>query len=148
MAIYNHLAVAKVEQANVEFLETLVKVIEARDEYTRGHSDRVCLYALAIGRNWDADGPSLAHLRTGARLHDIGKIGIPDAILRKPGRLTPEWPRSGRHPEIAAEMLRARQWPPPSRPSGTTTSAWTARVSQGLRGYPIPCWRRRRRRRR
>jgi hypothetical protein len=106
VAIYNHMAVEKVEQAHVEFLETLVKAIEARDEYTRGHSDRVCQYALAMGQRLMLTESSLVQLRTAARLHDIGKIGIPDAILRKPARLTEEeWTIVRRHPAIAAEML-------------------------------------------
>jgi hypothetical protein len=106
VAIYNHMAVAKIKQGNVEFLETLVNALEARDEYTRGHSERVSQYAEAIGRRLMLSDQSMAHLQTVARLHDIGKIGIPDGILQKPGPLTDEeWDAIRAHPTIAAKIL-------------------------------------------
>ena len=106
VAIHNHMTVAKVKQANVEFLETLANAIEARDPYTRGHSERVARYAMAIGRRLSLGDESLAHLRMASHLHDIGKIGMPDAILHKTGPLTPqEWHTVHRHTWTAAEML-------------------------------------------
>jgi len=106
VAIYNHMAVAKVKQGNVEFLDTLVNAIEARDKYTRGHSERVSKYAVAVGLRLLLTRESLAHLHMIARLHDIGKIGIPDAILQKPGPLTDqEWRLIRRHTDIGANML-------------------------------------------
>jgi len=106
VAIHNQMAMAKIEESNMELLETLVKAIEARDEYTQGHSERVCEYALVIGRKLHLTKESLNYLRIAARLHDIGKIGIPDAILRKPGRLNEdEWHAVQQHPDIAIRML-------------------------------------------
>lgn len=106
VAIFNHLVAAKADRATVEFLETLVKAIEARDEYTCGHSERVCQYAMAIGKRVLLTEEAQRNLRVAARLHDLGKIGIPDAVLNKPGRLTEEeWAIVRRHPDIAAEML-------------------------------------------
>ncbi len=106
VAVYNHMAVAQAKQANVEFLETLVNAIEARDAYTRGHSERVSAYAEAMGRRLGMDEESVSHLRTAGRLHDIGKIGFSDAILRKSSALTEaEWDLVHRHTDVAAEML-------------------------------------------
>ncbi len=106
VAIHNHQAVARVKRSNVEFLETLVNAIEARDAYTRGHSDRVARYAVAIGENLTLSVESLSQLSMAGKLHDIGKIGMADEILYK--RTAPsedEWDRIRQHPDIAAEML-------------------------------------------
>jgi GAF domain-containing protein len=90
VALYNHMAIAKVKTGNVEILETLISALEARDNYTRGHSERVSEISLAIGRRLSLSSDSLEQLRVSARLHDIGKIGIPDAVLLKEGPLTDE----------------------------------------------------------
>jgi len=74
----------------VRTLETLANSLEARDEYTRGHSQRVCDLSLMIARHMGVCEEALAEIRVGTLLHDIGKIGIPDAVLNKPGRLTDE----------------------------------------------------------
>lgn len=106
VAIHNHQAVAKVKRSNVEFLETLVNAIEARDTYTRGHSERVACYAVAIGRQMALSEQSIDELSMAGRLHDIGKIGMADELLYK--RTTPsedEWARIREHPVIATEML-------------------------------------------
>jgi len=77
-------------QAHLQTITLLANVIEARDAYTRGHVERVQQFALELGiaLNWSAT--ALAALEYGALLHDVGKIVIPEAILNKPGRLTPE----------------------------------------------------------
>jgi HD-GYP domain-containing protein (c-di-GMP phosphodiesterase class II) len=75
------------------FLSTislLGKAVEMRDNYTGDHTDRVTRYALVLGRRLELPQRELDLLQTGTPLHDIGKIGIDDAILHKPGRLTPE----------------------------------------------------------
>lgn len=69
---------------------TLAKTIDARDPYTAGHSGRVADYAEEIAVRMGLDGPARTELRRGALFHDLGKIVIPDAVLRKPGKLTPE----------------------------------------------------------
>jgi putative two-component system response regulator len=69
---------------------SLALTIEARDEYTNGHCQRVATYATALGRELELDADDLGALERGGFIHDIGKIGISDAILLKPGRLTPE----------------------------------------------------------
>ena len=63
--------------------------IEARDPFTKGHCQRLAAYATALGTRLGLDGDELATLNLGAFLHDVGKVGIPDAVLLKAGRLTP-----------------------------------------------------------
>lgn len=71
-------------------LQSLATALEARDEYTRGHSHRVCEVSLLIGAQLGFGAEALEELRVGTILHDIGKIGVPDEILNKRGRLTDE----------------------------------------------------------
>jgi putative nucleotidyltransferase with HDIG domain len=74
------------------FLNTitiLAQAVELRDTYTGGHTNRVTAYALLLGQELDLSAEDLNLIKTGTPLHDIGKIGIDDSILRKPGKLTP-----------------------------------------------------------
>ena len=71
-------------------LVALTTALDERDSYTKGHCDRVCTLALRMGRACGMDDTALAQLALAARFHDIGKIGIPDAVLLKPGRLEEE----------------------------------------------------------
>lgn len=71
-------------------LRTLARTLEAKDPYTLGHADRVSNFAVELGRIMGVNGYELEILRKGGMLHDLGKIAIPDAILLKPGRFTPE----------------------------------------------------------
>jgi PAS domain S-box-containing protein len=87
-------------------LEGWVKALELRDEETQGHSQRVTEMTVELGRALEIDEGQLVHLRRGALLHDIGKMGIPDAILLKPGPLTAEeWVIMKKHPVYALDML-------------------------------------------
>src|SRR5579871_5878125 len=81
---------AGLQRANVEFIETLASALYARDPYTAGHSRRVSEYACAIAGFMGLGQAELSEIRIGALLHDVGKIGISDVILLKPGRLTEE----------------------------------------------------------
>lgn len=74
----------------VNSVRMLAAAIDAKDPYTRGHSERVAKYSLAIGKRLKLSPKELSNLRVGALLHDVGKIGIDDRILRKPGALTEE----------------------------------------------------------
>lgn len=71
-------------------LRSLALMIEARDSYTDGHCQRLAQYAADVGMMLGVDDDDLAALRRGGYFHDIGKIALPDAVLHKPGRLTPE----------------------------------------------------------
>jgi response regulator RpfG family c-di-GMP phosphodiesterase len=88
-------------------LQALVTALDLRDNETHGHSYRVVEYAVVVAERMGVTEPELTWIRRGAILHDVGKIGVPDAILRKPGKLTPqEWEEMRRHPEMGYEMLK------------------------------------------
>jgi response regulator RpfG family c-di-GMP phosphodiesterase len=88
-------------------LEALATALDARDAETLGHSARVAAYTVAVGRRMGLSEEGLTDLYRGALLHDVGKIGIRDAILLKPGKLTSEeWREMRKHPEIGARMLQ------------------------------------------
>jgi HD-GYP domain-containing protein (c-di-GMP phosphodiesterase class II) len=80
----------RIELTYDETLEALAAALDLRDNDTAGHSRRVTLYSLAIATRLNFAPDELKQLERGAYLHDIGKIGIPDSILLKPGKLTPE----------------------------------------------------------
>jgi hypothetical protein len=87
-------------------LEAFAKATDARDPYTAGHSERVTAYALALGRAGGLPDGDLETLRRAGMLHDIGKVGVPDAILRKAGPLTAEERAAiEAHPMIGYRML-------------------------------------------
>jgi PAS domain S-box-containing protein/putative nucleotidyltransferase with HDIG domain len=87
-------------------LEGWSRALDLRDRETEGHTQRVATIAVRLARAMNVPEPDLVHVRRGALLHDIGKMGIPDSILLKPGPLTPdEWAVMRRHPEYAYELL-------------------------------------------
>lgn len=88
-------------------LLTFAGTIDAKDKYTNGHSTRVAQYSRELARRMEMDEQRQEHIYYVALLHDIGKIGIPDHILNKPGKLTPEEREViQRHPKIGAEILK------------------------------------------
>ncbi|MFQ5670654.1 MAG: HD domain-containing phosphohydrolase [Acidobacteriota bacterium] len=88
-------------------LEALIAALDSRDSETQGHSMRVSEYTALVARHMGISEPELTDIRRGALLHDVGKIGIPDAILRKPGPLTEEeWKIMKEHPVLGYRMLR------------------------------------------
>lgn len=93
-------------KAYLDILTVVSNFIEARDTYTIGHTRRVTRYAQEIAAELGWAGDRIEEIEMGGVLHDIGKIGIPDSILKKPGPLTPdEYRVMKRHPEIGARML-------------------------------------------
>ncbi len=87
-------------------VRSLVSAIEAKDSYTSGHSARVNLLSMLIGKKLGLDGEDLEILRWASILHDVGKIGMPESILKKPGRLTPdEYEIMKTHPERGYQVL-------------------------------------------
>lgn len=87
-------------------IEGWSQALELRDEDTEGHSRRVTDLALDLARALGVRGEHLTHMRRGGLLHDIGKLGIPDSILHKPGPLLPEeWEKMRQHPTLARELL-------------------------------------------
>jgi len=88
-------------------LQALVTALDFRDNETQGHSYRVVQYAVMVAEQLGVVEPDLTWIRRGAILHDVGKIGIPDAILKKPGKLdADEWAEMKRHPEMGYRMLQ------------------------------------------
>ncbi|MBI2902134.1 MAG: response regulator [Candidatus Methylomirabilis oxyfera] len=86
-------------------LLTLGRTVEAKDPYTQGHCDRLSAYSVALGRALGLAPEELTALERGGALHDVGKIGIPDAILLKPSGLTAaEWAVMREHPEIGERI--------------------------------------------
>jgi PAS domain S-box-containing protein len=106
--LLDHLELSNEElaQAYDTTLEGWSRALELRDRETQGHSARVVELTLAVGRSLGMSGEELVHMRRGTLLHDIGKMGIPDSILLKPGPLdADEQVVMRRHPTLAYEML-------------------------------------------
>ena len=96
----------KLEKAYLDSIETLRHTVEAKDPYTKGHSDRVSEYSVLIGEQLNLSDEELKTLRIGGLFHDIGKIGIPDSILLKDTILTDdEYSEIKNHPSIGAHIL-------------------------------------------
>jgi len=110
---------------------SLVKALEAKDPYTRGHSERVTLYSMAIATELTMTGQEREDLHRASVLHDLGKIGVPEAVLNKPGRLTEEeFAEIKRHPGKAVEILG------PSIPGSVAIAIKHHHESFDGKGYP------------
>lgn len=97
----------RLERSYDQFLEALMKALDARDEATEGHSERVKMLAVALGQDMGLSKSELRALERGALLHDIGKIGVPDGILKKTGPLNEEdWLEMRKHPTIGARIVQ------------------------------------------
>jgi putative nucleotidyltransferase with HDIG domain len=96
----------QLKESYVRTVESLAISLEAKDAYTRGHSERVAVYAERIARRLGLDEEKIGALKKAALLHDIGKIGVPEQILNKPGRLTAdEFQVIRAHPKAGGEIL-------------------------------------------
>lgn len=96
----------KLEKAYLESIQTLRYTVEAKDPYTRGHSDRVSEYSVLIGKYLNLSEDELHQLKIGGLFHDVGKIGVPDSILLKTSKLTDdEYSEIKNHPSIGAHIL-------------------------------------------
>ena len=106
--LFNGLQKANIEivQAYDNTLEGWANALELRDKETEGHSERVVQLTLELVQELGIAKEELVNVRRGALLHDIGKMGIPDSILLKPGPLTePEWDMMKKHPVFAYDLL-------------------------------------------
>ncbi len=98
------------EEAYLQIVLALAGAVDARDTYTSDHSERIAMWAEAVARTMGCRSDEVQVIRRAARLHDIGKIGIPDSILLKPMALTEaEWAVMRRHPLIGSEILMSVQ---------------------------------------
>lgn len=96
----------KLENAYLESIETLRFTVEAKDTYTRGHSDRVSAYSVLLGQKLGLSNQDINNLKVGGLFHDIGKIGVPDSILLKDSKLTEdEYSEIKNHPTIGSHIL-------------------------------------------
>lgn len=106
LALQNSRMYDELYRMSLSMIRTLTKAIDARDPYTAGHSERVARYSLCIAEQLGWPGEQCTELERAALLHDIGKLGIPDDILTKPGQLTnEEFELIKKHPVIGADIL-------------------------------------------
>lgn len=100
-------ALEEIENSYRMTLKALVQALETRDFETHGHSERVVTFSLRLGHEIGLDKDAMRDLELGALLHDIGKIGVPDAVLRKPAKLNEEeWAKMRLHPQHGQMILR------------------------------------------
>ena len=106
LAVANAQSFESLEQTFLSTVEALANALEANDEYTSSHARWITDMALHVGEELGMDAKALKRLELGALFHDIGKIGIPEAILSKPGPLSDEeWKVVRLHPELGAKIL-------------------------------------------
>lgn len=90
----------------LDTIQAITSAIDAKDPYTRGHSQRVSDFSAIMAQELNLPAETIHHIRVGGLLHDVGKIGVPDAILTKPGRLTDEeFKKMKAHPVTGAHIL-------------------------------------------
>jgi diguanylate cyclase (GGDEF)-like protein/putative nucleotidyltransferase with HDIG domain len=141
-----HIEALEVSQTNLSDLylatiQSLALAIDAKDQYTHQHILRVQRYAEATALKMGLTGDALEGLKTGALLHDIGKLGIPEYVLLKPGRLTEEeFAKVKKHPEIGAAILAPVDFPWPVLPVVKSHhEKWDGTgYPEGLKGENIP----------
>jgi HD-GYP domain-containing protein (c-di-GMP phosphodiesterase class II) len=133
--------IERVMKGNRDLVAALSRSLEAKDFYTGGHTERVAEIAVAIGRRLGLDGNDLEAIEIGALVHDVGKVGVPEAILNKPGPLDDaEWEVMKRHPVVSDFILKDVDLHPFVRQA----ARWSherfdgAGYPDGLRGEEIP----------
>lgn len=131
----------EIQTAYQTTLEGWSRALEIRDRETQGHTKRVTELTLQIARRMKFDDETLTHIHRGVLLHDIGKLGIPDEILRKPNSLTEKEMRIIRlHPQIAIELLKPIEYLKPALniPRYHHEKWDGSGYPHGLRGEEIP----------
>ncbi|MAI25160.1 MAG: two-component system response regulator [Spirochaeta sp.] len=127
----------------IETIRALAEAVDAKDAYTRGHSERVAVYASRIARELNLEKTLIERVYFSGLLHDVGKIGIPDAIITKPARLTEdEYHEIKKHPEIGAKILEPVEMLSEIAPCVRHHHEWFDGSTRGypdrLRGEQIP----------
>lgn len=147
--VANHVSIAvgnielfvSLQDAYLATVRALAAAVDAKDPFTRGHSDGVAVYAMGIGEGLGLSTEQMTALEMAAYLHDIGKIGVREEILQKPGRLTEsEMGQMRHHPLIGANILRPVAFPWPVAPVVRHHHEhWDGRgYPAGLKGEEIP----------
>ena len=133
-------ALNSLEDAYRSTLKALTAALETRDSETHGHSERVVTYSLRLGREYGLSAEQMKALEFGSLLHDIGKIGVPDLILRKPAKLTEEeWVLMREHPLHGQQILRGIEFlAGPARVVAQHHEKWDGSgYPLGLQGHDI-----------
>lgn len=131
----------EVSDLHLRTIETLAVAIEAKDQTTHEHLKRVQIYAVELGKDLGLSYAELQALRAAAVLHDIGKLAVPEHILSKPGRLTPEeFDKMKIHPLVGAEIIERARFPyPAAAVVRAHHEKWDGSgYPEGLRGDQIP----------
>jgi putative two-component system response regulator len=123
---------SELESLSLHVVQTLAKTIDAKDAYTNGHSERVADYAKEIAKRYGYDEDRQEEIYMMGLLHDVGKIGVPDTVINKPGKLTDEeFAMIKKHPMRGAEILATVS----EMPKLVTGARWHHERFDG-RGYP------------
>src|SRR5579871_6713320 len=133
--------VEQIASLNMRTIEALALAIEAKDHTTHTHLQRVRTYAIEIARDLNLDEGQIEALRAAALLHDIGKLAVPEQIINKPGKLTPEeFEKMKVHPIVGAEILERVAFPYPVAPIVRSHhERWDGTgYPEGLEGEGIP----------
>jgi putative nucleotidyltransferase with HDIG domain len=131
----------RLQRSYIASIKAMALTVAAKDPYTSGHIHRVTAYALAIARHIGCGEDELTDLETGALLHDVGKIGVPEDILTKPDRLTDsEMAAMRRHPEIGWNILSPLDFPEVVKQIVRNHHEWHngAGYPDGLTGDQLP----------
>jgi putative nucleotidyltransferase with HDIG domain len=116
----------------LQTLRSLISIVEAKDPYTKGHTERVASYAMALANRLDMPEEDLRRIMFAALLHDIGKMGVLDAIINKPGPLSEEeWVLMRAHPVVGAAIVEKMEFL-----KGTVEIVRHHHESWNGRGYP------------
>jgi putative two-component system response regulator len=139
---------SKLREAHAQLLSAYEATIEGwshamdlRDNETEGHSRRVAELTMVLAEEFGMNDDDIVHLRRGALLHDMGKLGIPDSILQKPGSLTDEeWVIMRKHPQFAYDMLHSIEYLRPALeiPYSHHEKWDGSGYPRGLKGEEIP----------
>ncbi|HEY3374263.1 MAG TPA: diguanylate cyclase [Candidatus Aquicultor sp.] len=126
--------------ALIDMIRSLARAVDARDPYTRQHSKRVSAFAVKLARYIDLDPEVVSRIEIAGMLHDIGKIGVPDQILNKPGRLTDEEMEIIKnHPGLSAQILESTRLKEIIPMVNSHHERWDGKgYPSGLKGENIP----------
>ena len=133
--------VADMEALHLRTIESLAMAIEAKDQDTHDHLLRVRVYVTEIGKMLQLNADQMQAVKTAALLHDIGKLAVPERIINKPGKLTPEeFEKMKIHPVVGADILERVRFPYPVVPIVRAHHEWWNGMGypDGLRGDAIP----------
>lgn len=133
--------VEQIASLNMRTIEALALAIEAKDHTTHTHLQRVRTYAIEVAKELNLDEEQIEALRAAALLHDIGKLAVPEQIINKPGKLTPEeFEKMKVHPLVGAEILERVAFPYPVAPIVRSHhERWDGSgYPEGLAGEQIP----------